>query len=139
MSADLRRALEMQSGLMAIAAQIRAWLQLYGKLRFDEPQHLVSLPAERWPTQESLEGWISLLQECHDAIGDAARQYEADMTGPARMTVTASVLPDSEMQAIAICIEALKRLPVSAAARGRVLSYLQARSEDEFKLGKEIS
>jgi hypothetical protein len=57
---------------------------------------------------------------------------------PKRVTVQAPSLLDTEMQVIAICIEALKRLPVSAAARGRVLSYLQARSKDEFDLGKEV-
>ena len=56
---------------------------------------------------------------------------------PNRITVQAPSLPDTEMQVLAICLEALKRLPVSAAARGRVLSYLLARSKDEFELGKE--
>jgi len=57
---------------------------------------------------------------------------------PKRIMIQAPSLLDTEMQVIAICIEALRRLPVSAAARGRVLSYLQARCRDEFELGKEV-
>lgn len=55
-----------------------------------------------------------------------------------RVTVEAPHLLDTEMQVMAICLEALKRLPVHANARDRVLSYLSARSRDERDLGKDV-